>query len=122
VLAELGCALGWGLHMVPPYTLDGQVVSSTAIRTLLGAGAVRGASELLGRPYSVRGTLEGDDLVVERLRTLPKPGPYVGLLRQGGASQESEVSVLASPTRMRLTGQVPHQDGPASFEFLRRGD
>ena len=54
--------MGWGLHMVPPLMLEGQVVSSTAIRTLLGAGAVRGAADLLGRNYSVPGELSGDEL------------------------------------------------------------
>ena len=57
MLAEIGGAFGWGLHMVPPLSLEGQVVSSTAIRTLLGAGAVRGAADLLGRTYSVPGDL-----------------------------------------------------------------
>ena len=56
VLADIGAHLGWALHMVPPYTLEGQVVSSTAIRTLLAAGAVRGVADLLGRNYSVSGT------------------------------------------------------------------
>src|SRR5438132_7800990 len=64
VLAEIGSAMGWGLHMVPPLMLEGQIVSSTAIRTLLAAGAVRGAADLLGRPYSVRGELSGNDLLV----------------------------------------------------------
>src|SRR5690349_21534841 len=53
VLAELGAASGWGLHMVAPLVREGQVVSSTAIRTLLAAGAIRGAADLLGRTYSV---------------------------------------------------------------------
>src|SRR5438477_6651778 len=65
VLAEIGSAMGWGLHMVPPYMLEGPVVSSTAFRTLLAAGAVRGAADLLGRPYSVSGDLQGDDLLVD---------------------------------------------------------
>src|SRR5436305_11402534 len=50
VLAELGAAYGWGVHMVPPYRLEGQIVSSTGIRTLLSTGACQGAAELLGRP------------------------------------------------------------------------
>src|SRR5215472_6906064 len=65
VLAELGAASGWGLHMVPPHMLEGQIVSSTAIRTLLAAGAIRGAADLLGRPYSVPGQVQADALLVD---------------------------------------------------------
>src|SRR5207237_8772426 len=63
VLSEIGIAYGWALHMVPPLRLEGQVVSSTAISTLLAAGAVRGAADLLGRLYSVPGELHASGVV-----------------------------------------------------------
>jgi riboflavin kinase / FMN adenylyltransferase len=122
VLAEIGSAMGWGLHMVPPYMLEGQVVSSTAIRTLLAAGAVRGAADLLGRPYGVSGNLSENDLVVDPLRALPRSMPYDAQLRQDGSTQDVSVTVLSAPSRIRLDTEVPHHNGPAVIDFLRRAD
>ncbi|MCA1647137.1 MAG: FAD synthetase family protein [Chloroflexi bacterium] len=122
VLAEIGSAMGWGLHMVPPLMLEGQVVSSTAIRTLLSAGAVRGAADLLGRPYGVSGELVGDDLIVDPLRALPKPMGYEAQLRQGGVAHDVPVTVLSTPNRIRLETPVPHQAGHGAIDFLRRTD
>jgi riboflavin kinase/FMN adenylyltransferase len=49
VLAMLGGEQGWALHMVPPFRLDGHVVSSTAVRQALSTGDVKEAEKLLGR-------------------------------------------------------------------------
>jgi len=121
VLAEIGSKLGWGLHVVPPYMLEGQVVSSTAIRTLLAAGAVRGAADLLGRHYSVSGEIEGDELVVDPDRALPRPGlEYDAELRQDGATSELPVTVQPTPGRISLERPAPRGNGPATLTFLRR--
>ena len=122
VLSEIGSAMGWGLHMVPPLTLEGQIVSSTAIRTLLSAGAVRGAADLLGRPYSVSGDLSGNDLIVDPLRALPRAMVYDAQLRQDNEAHDVSVTVLNTPNRIHLESQVPHHDGPATIDFLRRAD
>jgi riboflavin kinase/FMN adenylyltransferase len=122
VLAELGSALGWGLHMVPPYTLEGQIVSSTAIRTLLSAGAVRGAADLLGRPYRVIGTLKGRELSIDPLRTLPRAGIYDGQLHQDGSSYDTPVTVLTTPGRVRIDANIPTHDAESALDFIRRGD
>ena len=121
VLAEIGGALGWGLHMVPPLTREGQVVSSTAIRTLLGAGAVRGAADLLGRNYSVPGILSGYELTIDALRTLPRAMTYEGVLHHGDASYETLVTVLPSRA-VHIDAAVPMSDGSATVEFVRRTD
>ncbi len=122
VLAEIGSAMGWGLHMVPPLMLEGQIVSSTAIRTLLSAGAVRGAADLLGRPYGVSGDLNGDDLEVDPLRALPRAMLYDAQLRQGHSAHDVSVTVLNAPNRIRLDSDLPHHDGKATIDFLRRAD
>jgi riboflavin kinase/FMN adenylyltransferase len=122
VLAEIGSAMGWGLHMVPPLTLEGQIVSSTAIRTLLSAGAVRGAADLLGRPFSVSGELKSDDLIVDPLQTLPKPMVYGAQLRQDTSTHDISVTVLSAPNRIHLDTPVPHHNGKAKIDFLRRAD
>ena len=97
VLSDIGSALGWGLHMVPPLRLEGQVVSSTAIKTLLAAAAVRGASDLLGRTFSVSGEIDADLFKVDPLRALPKPGVYDGQLHQDAATYEVPLTVLRRP-------------------------
>ena len=121
VLAEIGSAMGWGLHMVPTLTLEGQVVSSTAIRTLLGAGAVRGAADLLGRNYRVSGEIQGDELVVEPLRTLPRSMAYEAMVHQDASTHETVVTVQPAPGRIYI-GEVALKPGPATVEFTRRRD
>src|SRR5207253_885509 len=108
--------------MVPPLTLEGQIVSSTAIRTLLSAGAVRGAADLLGRPYGVSGDLAGDDLEVDPLRALPRAMVYDAQLRQDNTVHDVSVTVQNSPNRIHLDTPAPHDDGPANIDFLRRTD
>ncbi len=46
-----------GLTVVPPFTLDGAVVSSSRVRAALESGDVAAAAELLGRPYRLRGVV-----------------------------------------------------------------
>ena len=56
-LAALGDALGFRTEVVPQVTLDGEEVSSSAIRAALGKGEVRQANRLLGHPYAYSGSL-----------------------------------------------------------------
>jgi riboflavin kinase / FMN adenylyltransferase len=122
VLADMGAKTGWALHMVPPYMLEGQVVSSTAIRTLLSAGAVRGAADLLGRNYSVSCEITGDEIVVDPQRALPRAGiAYEAQLTQDRVVHE--VKVTPEPTgHITLRGPVKLHDGTAKLDFARRAD
>jgi riboflavin kinase/FMN adenylyltransferase len=124
VLAEIGNASGWALHTVPQYRKEGQVVSSTAIRTLLGAGAVRGAADLLGRPYRVAGDLlPNGEFCVDELRILPRPAPYEAQLLRDNAVVDAVATVL--PVEGRLTIEFtaePLPPGKADLDFVRRGD
>lgn len=56
------------VHVIPPVSLNGQIVSSSIIRKLLGYGEIRSANHLLGRRYSISG------LVVEGFRRGRKLG------------------------------------------------
>lgn len=52
-------ALGFGYTALPPVTgADGQMVSSSTIRTLLGEGNVAAAGALLGAPYHISGHVQ----------------------------------------------------------------
>lgn len=55
LLQKLGERLGFTTHVVPPFTVDGVAVSSSAIRAALTAGDVERAATFLGRPYAVIG-------------------------------------------------------------------
>ena len=112
------------LHTVPQYRKEGQVVSSTAIRTLLAAGAVRGAADLLGRPYRVAGELlPTGEFCVDELRILPRPAPYEAQLSRDAEVVDAVATVL--PVEARLTIEFtanPLPPGRANLDFVRRGD
>jgi riboflavin kinase / FMN adenylyltransferase len=54
-LLRLGADAGFRVHPMPPVRVEGEVVSSTRIRTLVQAGEVRKAARFLGRPYMLSG-------------------------------------------------------------------
>jgi len=58
LLDRLGHELGFDEVGVPAVTIDGEVVSSTATRAAVEAGDLAKAARLLGRPYSVLGTVK----------------------------------------------------------------
>ena len=57
LLTELGPRWGFTARVLPPLRLQGQTVSSGAIRQLLGTGDAVRAAELLGHPYAISGTV-----------------------------------------------------------------
>jgi riboflavin kinase/FMN adenylyltransferase len=119
VLSEIGAACGWALHVVPPQRFEGQIVSSTAIRTLLAAGAVRGAADLLGRLYSVSGEVTAPgQACVDPLRALPRPGVYDGQV----AAAEVKITVLSDPGALTFEPPAAQAPGTTQLTFLRRGD
>lgn len=103
LLRTMGASLGFEVTHVP--LLPG--ASSTAVRTLLEAGDVGGAAELLGRPHEVRGVVEGGDqrgralgyptanVAVPADILLPSPGIYAGWY---GGDRAAAISVGRRPT------------------------
>jgi phosphoribosyl 1,2-cyclic phosphate phosphodiesterase len=57
LLRELGARHGFAVEIIPPVALDGEVVSSTAIRREIAAGKVTHAARLLGRPFALTGEI-----------------------------------------------------------------
>ena len=63
LLKKLGARFDFNVVGIPPVTLSGDVVSSTAIRQAVEAGDFAKAAEMLGRDYTILGTVvRGDDL------------------------------------------------------------
>lgn len=110
-LVAAGAAAGFTAEGVE---LDGgpQVWSSTYIRTCLAAGDVAGASEALGRPFSVHGVVvQGDqrgreigyptaNVPTDGLTAAPADGVYAGWLRvvETGETHPAAISVGTNPT------------------------
>ncbi|WP_025209263.1 bifunctional riboflavin kinase/FAD synthetase [Hippea sp. KM1] len=60
-LRELSNSLGFELIVIPPFKIDGMIVSSTKIREFLRTGQIRLANEFLGRNYTISGIVrEGE--------------------------------------------------------------
>lgn len=58
-LAELGARDGFDVVVVPPFTIDGQEVRSSAIRDAIVHGELSAAARLLGRPVTITGAVDG---------------------------------------------------------------
>ena len=78
-LCALGSRLGFEVDSVAPHTLDGQIVSSTAIRSALARGDVETAASMLGRPFAMSGPVittskRGASLGFPTANLAPDPG------------------------------------------------
>jgi riboflavin kinase/FMN adenylyltransferase len=63
LLKQLSSRFGYTVESMASVTLDGERVSSTAVREALAAGLLEHAAKLLGRPYSISGrVVRGDGL------------------------------------------------------------
>lgn len=70
---------GFGMRIieVPECDVDAMKVSSTAVRKLIGEGAMTQAAKLLGHPYIVIGESESGHInIAEPLKALPPAGTY----------------------------------------------
>ena len=74
-LRVLGERYGLAVEAVPAVEVGGGPVSSSRVRTAVGAGDVALAADLLGRPHAVAGTVEAG---AKRGRTLGFPTANVG--------------------------------------------
>src|SRR5713226_5862712 len=111
LLRELGARHGFAVEIIPPVALDGEIVSSTAIRREIAAGNVTHAARLLGRPFTltgaiVTGTGTGRRFTFPTLNLkpdqelLPARGVYVTrtLLEGEARSRRSVTNVGMRPT------------------------
>jgi len=63
MLRRMGDSLGFDEVGVPAVLIDGKIVSSTAIRAAVHAGDLARAARLLGREYSILGTVTRGDQI-----------------------------------------------------------
>jgi riboflavin kinase/FMN adenylyltransferase len=109
LLRELGARLGFGVDVVPPLTVDGVPVSSTAIRTALARGDLDAAARMLGRPYTLPGKVvagagRGRTLGFPTANIAPDrpvlvaPGVYACTIDVGGQQRRAVVNIGVRPT------------------------
>lgn len=67
LLQRMGEELGFTAHGVPEVAWEGERISSTRIRRALSEGKVTEAAEMLGRPYSISGTIARGDRMGQKL-------------------------------------------------------
>jgi riboflavin kinase/FMN adenylyltransferase len=109
LLTELGPRRGFAARVLPPLRLQGQTVSSSAIRQLLGEGDAGRAMELLGHPYAITGTVlrgagRGRTLGFPTANLKPDrplvlaPGVYVARASWDDGAADAVVNVGYRPT------------------------
>jgi len=117
MLCEAGRRLGFDVDVVEPVLIDGERVSSSAIRTALAAGDLKRAERLLGRPYSMIGRVVlgqqlGRDLgfPTANLRLGRKRTPLQGIFAvrvHGIDGLPNAPGVASLGTRPTVGGTVP---------------
>lgn len=102
-------ARGFEVYVVPPVTVDGEVVSSTRVRRALAAGEVALSARLLGRPFAVEGrVVRGDgrgrelgvptaNLALWEEQALPAVGVYACLAEVDGETYAAATNVGLRP-------------------------
>jgi riboflavin kinase/FMN adenylyltransferase len=109
LLRELGKRWGFEVDVVPPVTIDGVAVSSTAVREAIRDGRMENARKLLGRPYALAGQIrtgtgQGRRLIVPTLNLatdqelLPKMGVYATEVALDGKVYRAATNVGVRPT------------------------
>jgi riboflavin kinase/FMN adenylyltransferase len=75
-VTALGKDRGFDVVVVPPFTIDGEPVNSSAIRAAIQRGDLAGAERLLGHPVGLRGRLMDGRLTFDLPMALPPEGSY----------------------------------------------
>lgn len=110
-LTELGGEMGFTVHAVPPLVLDGEVVSSTRIRSLLAAGDVARAGLLLGHCFSFSGPVIAG---ARRGRTLGYPTANLSAAADRALPADGIYAcraVIGEPRQFCGEGQGKHRAG-----------
>ncbi|MEG0392195.1 MAG: bifunctional riboflavin kinase/FAD synthetase [Anaerovoracaceae bacterium] len=101
---------GFGIHVLEPVQIEGEVVSSTLIRSLIEQGDVHKCSKYLGRYYSIGGEVvvgnrlgktigfPTSNLVIDETMITPPNGVYVTYCVYNGVRYPSITNVGVKPT------------------------
>lgn len=110
LLAKLCRERDMGLYVIPPVKVGDTVVSSTAVRQALAAGALERANQLLGYEYSLSGEITDGrkvgrnigyptaNLTLTEPKVLPPNGVYLTRLRLGDEVFRAVTNIGVRPT------------------------
>jgi riboflavin kinase / FMN adenylyltransferase len=109
LLKKLGERFDFDVVGIPPVKVDGTVVSSTAIRQAIEKGDFATAAAMLGREYTILGTVKGGDKLGKKLgyptanlsahsEQFPPNGVYLAEARIGGGLHRGVVNLGVRPT------------------------
>ncbi len=103
--------------VMEPYTVDGNVVSSTLIRTLIAAGRVDKCPSYMGRYYAINGEVvvgnrlgrtigfPTSNLMIDFSMVTPPNGVYVTFCTYNGKRYPSVTNVGVKPTIKKQVGE-----------------
>ena len=109
-LRQLGQEMDFSVTIVPPIVIDGEVVSSTAIRNALAEGDMKRVQKLVGRSFSLYGHVipgagRGMELGfptakldIDPQQALPAEGVYVGWVHIDDQTHPSMTNIGKRPT------------------------
>jgi riboflavin kinase / FMN adenylyltransferase len=117
LLRKLGAELNFTVHGMAAVSLDGQAVSSTRIREAIRAGDLDRASQMLGRAYSLAGTVVQGDGLGQQLGfptanldttglALPPHGVYAVHAETGGRTYRAVLNIGLRPTLQNPNPQL----------------
>jgi len=109
-LRKIGEELDFRVEVVRPARLEGEVISSSAIRKLLAEGDIYKVGEMLGRRFSLEGrVVEGArrgrtlgfptaNISMQPEQAMPKDGIYASIVRRGRQKLNSVTNIGVRPT------------------------
>jgi riboflavin kinase/FMN adenylyltransferase len=117
LLKKLGAELKFTVHGMAAVSLDGRAVSSTRIREAIRAGDLDGVSQMLGRAYSLAGTVVRGDGLGHKIGfptanlevtdlALPPHGVYAILVEAGGKTHRAVLNIGLRPTLQNPNPQL----------------
>jgi riboflavin kinase/FMN adenylyltransferase len=110
MLRALGEEMGFSVTVVAPKSIDGEVASSTVIRQALAEGNMEKVTRLLGRPFSLKGTVARGEhrgtglgfptvnLKVDAKMALPPDGVYATRAYIEGQEYQAMTNIGLRPT------------------------
>ncbi len=110
ILMHMGIEKGFGVHVLSPVTIDGNVVSSTFIRELIESGRVDECMKYMGRNYSVEGEVvvgnrlgksigfPTSNINIDQGMVSPPNGVYITTCEYAGKIYPSVTNVGNKPT------------------------
>jgi riboflavin kinase/FMN adenylyltransferase len=110
LLRALGREMNFSVEVIPPYAINGEIVSSTLIRQTLTQGEMEKVRSLMGHYFQIRGKVVASDkrgrilgfptanLDIKPQQALPGRGIYATITRVGDKQFHSATYVGTRPT------------------------